>query len=149
MTLAVAMEKKPNTVKQTAAKIKTKIHSKNSMFVWGFPCLPYNPLYVIYSYSVAASSWSGSRWIPIWNTGRESEMHPRWDGSQFQGTMHTHILTWGNLVSPIHPSAWEVAVSPQADTLHWEIKLGIKPETRKLRGGHDTRRATMTPFYAM
>lgn len=76
-------------------------------------------------------------------------MHPRWDGSQFQGTMHMHILTWGNLVSSIHPSAWEVAISPQADTLHWEIKLGIKPETRKLRGGQDTRRATMTTFYAM
>ncbi|XP_026765915.3 uncharacterized protein sgo2 [Pangasianodon hypophthalmus] len=32
MTLAVAMEKKPNTIKQTAAKIKTKIHNTSSFF---------------------------------------------------------------------------------------------------------------------
>ncbi|MCJ8732572.1 hypothetical protein PDJAM_G00212980 [Pangasius djambal] len=32
MTLAMAMEKKPNTVKQTAAKIKTKIHNTSSFF---------------------------------------------------------------------------------------------------------------------
>ncbi|KAK3569266.1 hypothetical protein QTP86_026578 [Hemibagrus guttatus] len=32
MTLAMAMEKKPNTIKQTAAKIKTKIHNTSSFF---------------------------------------------------------------------------------------------------------------------
>ncbi|KAF4086936.1 hypothetical protein AMELA_G00090330 [Ameiurus melas] len=32
MTLAVTMERKPNTIKQTAAKIKTKIHNTSSFF---------------------------------------------------------------------------------------------------------------------
>ncbi|XP_053352725.1 uncharacterized protein sgo2 [Clarias gariepinus] len=32
MIVAVAMEKKPNTIKQTAAKIKTKIHNTSSFF---------------------------------------------------------------------------------------------------------------------